>query len=69
MRRNDNNNRFQGRNNFRRNNFNREPAEKHDAICTECKKKCQVPFEPDPKKDVFCAECWAKRRPPRRFAA
>ncbi|MFH1451749.1 MAG: CxxC-x17-CxxC domain-containing protein [archaeon] len=51
------------RNNFnRRDNFDRKPAEKHKAICTSCKKECEVPFKPTPGRDVFCTECWRKNR-------
>ncbi|MEK6827487.1 MAG: CxxC-x17-CxxC domain-containing protein, partial [Nanoarchaeota archaeon] len=41
--------------------FNSEPREMHKAICSECKKECQVPFKPTPGKDVFCQECFAKK--------
>jgi CxxC-x17-CxxC domain-containing protein len=44
-----------------RDNFNSEPREMHKAICSECKKECQVPFKPTPGKDVFCQECFAKK--------
>ncbi len=47
--------------------FNSGPVEKHKAVCSECKKECEVPFEPTPGKEVFCRDCWAKRRPPRRY--
>ena len=42
------------------------PREMHDAVCAECKQKCQVPFKPDGSRPVYCRECYAKRRPPRR---
>jgi len=60
-----NNNGFQKRNNFRNNNFNREPREMHKAVCKECKKECEVPFKPTPGKDVFCKDCYAKKKPKR----
>lgn len=48
--------------------FNSEPREMHKAICSECKKECQVPFKPTPGKDVFCKECFAKKpKAPRRY--
>lgn len=37
-----------------------EEQEKHDAVCTKCKKACKVPFKPTPGKDVFCQECYRK---------
>ena len=49
----------------RRDNFNSEPREMHDAVCSECKQKCQVPFKPTEGKPVYCKECYAKKRPNR----
>lgn len=64
-----NNNRsggFQNRNgggNFRRNNnFNNGPREMHKAVCSECKKECEVPFKPTEGKPVFCKECYASKK-------
>ncbi|MEK6913470.1 MAG: CxxC-x17-CxxC domain-containing protein [Nanoarchaeota archaeon] len=52
----------------RQGGFNSEPREMHKAICSECKKECQVPFKPTPGKDVFCQECFAKKpKAPRRY--
>lgn len=48
-----------------KNNFNSEPREMHKAVCSECKKACEVPFKPTPGKDVFCKECYAKKSPKR----
>ena len=45
---------------FRRPNFG--PREMHKAVCSECKKECEVPFKPTAGKDVFCKECYAKKR-------
>jgi len=45
--------------------FNDEPREMHKAVCSECKKECEVPFKPTEGKPVFCRECYAKRRPAR----
>ena len=36
----------------------RGPAEMHDAVCSKCGKKCQVPFRPTGSKPVFCSECF-----------
>ncbi len=46
-----------------RDDFHTRPVEKHKAICSECKKECEVPFKPTPGKPVFCRECYAKRKP------
>jgi CxxC-x17-CxxC domain-containing protein len=48
-----------------RNNFSMEPREMHKAVCSECKKECQVPFKPTEGKPVFCKECYAKKNPRR----
>ena len=40
----------------------REPREMHKAICSECKKECEVPFKPTEGKSVFCRECYMKKR-------
>jgi CxxC-x17-CxxC domain-containing protein len=50
------------------NNFNNAPREMHKAVCSECKKDCEVPFKPTPGKTVLCKECFAKKpRTPRRY--
>jgi len=49
-----------------RNNFSSEPRTMHKAVCSECKKECEVPFKPTEGKPVFCKDCYAKKKP-RRF--
>ena len=39
-----------------------EPREMHKAVCSECKKECEVPFKPTEGKPVYCKECFAKKR-------
>lgn len=39
------------------------PREMHKAVCSECKKECEVPFKPTEGKPVYCKECYAKRKP------
>ncbi|MCX6748897.1 MAG: DNA-directed RNA polymerase [Candidatus Pacearchaeota archaeon] len=46
--------------------FSSEPREMHKAVCSECKKECEVPFKPTAGKPVFCRDCYAKKKP-RRF--
>ncbi len=45
--------------------------EMHKAVCDECGKECEVPFEPTSGKPVYCSDCFEKRedRPtsPRNF--
>jgi len=51
-----------------RSNFNSGPREMHKAVCSECKKDCEVPFKPTAGKPVYCKECYAKKNPsPRRY--
>jgi CxxC-x17-CxxC domain-containing protein len=57
------NDRSGGRNFGGRNSFNRTPQQKHKAICTSCKKECEVPFKPTEGRDVFCQDCFKKNNP------
>lgn len=41
------------------------PKQMHKAICSDCQKETEVPFEPDGTRPVYCRECYAKRRPRR----
>lgn len=43
--------------------FNDGPREMHKAICSECKKECEVPFKPTEGKPVYCKDCYAKKKP------
>jgi len=56
-----------GFNNFNgpRNNFG--PREMHKAICSKCKKECEVPFKPTEGKPIYCKECYADMPKPKRF--
>jgi CxxC-x17-CxxC domain-containing protein len=38
------------------------PREMHKAICSGCKKECEVPFKPTEGREVFCKDCYAKRK-------
>ena len=40
----------------------REPREMHKAICSECKKECEVPFKPSEDKPVYCRDCYKKKK-------
>ena len=57
-------NRFGGRSDggFRRNNFDSGPREMHKAICSDCKKECEVPFKPTEGRPIFCKECYPNHR-------
>ena len=41
------------------------PREMHDAVCSECKNACQVPFKPTEGKPIYCRDCYAKKKPTR----
>ncbi|MFA6022670.1 MAG: CxxC-x17-CxxC domain-containing protein [Candidatus Pacearchaeota archaeon] len=38
------------------------PREMHKAVCSECKKECEVPFKPAEGKPVYCKECFMKHK-------
>ncbi len=44
-----------------RDSGNKEPM-KHQAICSECGKRCEVPFRPVSGKPVFCNDCFSAKR-------
>ena len=37
------------------------PRVMYDAICAECGKPTQIPFEPKEDRPVYCSECFAAR--------
>lgn len=39
--------------------------EMHDAVCSDCGQKCQVPFKPTDNRPVYCRDCFQKHRKPR----
>jgi CxxC-x17-CxxC domain-containing protein len=39
-----------------------EAFQKFDATCSNCGKKCQVPFRPDGTKPVYCKDCFGVPR-------
>ncbi len=44
------------------NGYDRRPRETHKAVCSECKKECEVPFKPSGSRPIYCKECFAKRK-------
>ncbi len=44
------------------NRFFSGPKEMHKAICSECKKECEVPFKPTEGKPVYCRDCYQKHK-------
>lgn len=33
----------------------------HEAVCSECGDRCQVPFRPNGRKPIFCSKCFEKQ--------
>ncbi len=48
-----------------RNSFGgyRASREMHSAVCAECGKDCEVPFEPRQDRPVYCSDCYSKLKP------
>ncbi len=44
---------------------NSGPRQMYPAVCAECGKETQVPFEPRQGKPVYCSECYSKVKPRR----
>ena len=42
--------------------YNSAPRQMYPAICSNCGKETEVPFEPRSDKPVFCRECFQERR-------
>jgi len=40
----------------------RGPREMSKAVCSDCKKDCEVPFKPTEGKPVFCRDCFPKHK-------
>ncbi len=49
-----------GGGNFRRREFdpNRSERQMYQAVCSNCGKDCQVPFQPTGSKPVYCSNCF-----------
>lgn len=47
---------------FQGGGFDRGPREMHKAVCSECKKECEVPFKPSGDRPVFCKDCYSKKK-------
>ena len=41
------------------------PRQMFPAVCAECGKDTEVPFEPRGDKPVYCSDCYRKNRPAR----
>jgi CxxC-x17-CxxC domain-containing protein len=43
--------------------FEKEDRKMYKAVCSDCGKDCEVPFEPEEGKPVRCQDCYRKNRP------
>ena len=41
------------------------PRQMYPAVCSNCGKETEVPFQPSSDKPVYCRECFQERRPAR----
>ena len=46
-------------------NSYRQPRQMFPAVCAECGKDTEVPFEPREGRPVYCSDCYNKTRPNR----
>ncbi len=42
--------------------YDRGPREMHKAVCSDCKKECEVPFKPRGDRPIYCKDCYSKRK-------
>ena len=42
--------------------YERAPRQMFDAVCSNCGKETQAPFQPRGDKPVYCSDCFAERR-------
>ncbi|MDD4859645.1 MAG: zinc-ribbon domain containing protein [Dehalococcoidales bacterium] len=45
--------------------YNSAPRQMFPAVCAECGKTTQVPFEPKQGRPVYCSDCYRKVKPAR----
>lgn len=49
--------------------YSRTDRQMYPAVCSECGKDTEVPFEPRNDKPVYCNDCFRSRRQPRSFSS
>ena len=45
-----------------RNGYSQGPREMFTAVCAECGKDAQVPFQPRGDRPVYCSDCFSRQR-------
>ena len=48
------------------NSYGSQPRQMFPAVCAECGKETQVPFEPREGRPVYCSDCYSKIKPTRK---
>ncbi len=43
--------------------YGRSERQMYPAVCAECGKETQVPFQPHDDRPVYCSDCFATKRP------
>lgn len=51
-----------GRSNSGGGGYNSAPRQLYPAVCSECGRETEVPFNPTPGKPVYCRECFQNRK-------
>jgi CxxC-x17-CxxC domain-containing protein len=51
-----------GRNSGGGGGYNSAPRQLYPAVCSECGRETEVPFNPTPGKPVYCRECFQSRK-------
>jgi len=46
----------------RKNAKNATTRQMFDAVCAQCGKACQVPFEPKTERPIYCSDCFRNRQ-------
>jgi CxxC-x17-CxxC domain-containing protein len=41
--------------------FHKQPG--FTAVCSDCGKECEVPFQPKADKPIYCQKCWSNHKP------
>jgi CxxC-x17-CxxC domain-containing protein len=49
--------------------YNSAPRQLYPAVCSECGKPTEVPFNPTPGKPVYCRECFSNRKATSRYSS
>ena len=48
--------------------YERAPRQMYPAVCSQCGRETEVPFQPRGDKPVYCSDCFAQQRPARSYS-